>query len=200
MIKAIIFDAGGVIIKEGSHLDVISEYFDSKDKQKLWQKLNQMAGPLCRGKITEKEYWKKVAKSEGIDSKKIPDNLWVKGYKKHTEINSELMRLIKNLKTNYTVILLSNTIKSHVKINKKRKLFDPFDDVINSNEVHLSKHDQKIFELVLERNQLESNQCVFIDDIKDFVEIANQIGMHGILYKDIDQLKKKLLEIGVKID
>ncbi|MBU2638889.1 MAG: HAD family phosphatase [Nanoarchaeota archaeon] len=197
MIKAILFDAGGVIIKSGNQINIFAKIFRAKNKHKLWEKINHYVGPLCAGKMSEKEYWKIIAKSEGIDPKNIPDNLWAKNYGKTTKIDHKMMALIKSLRKQYKTILISNTIRPHVIINKKRGLFDNFDDVINSNEVHLSKDTKSIFQLALKRNHLKAEECIFIDDIQKFVDIAKSAGIPGICFRNVSQLKKELSRLGM---
>ncbi|MDD4877669.1 MAG: HAD family phosphatase [Candidatus Nanoarchaeia archaeon] len=197
MIKAMLFDAGGVIVKTGNQISMFARIFRPKNKQKLWEKINHYNGPLCAGKMSEKEYWRIIAKSEGIDPGKIPDNLWAKNYEKTTKIDPKMVSLLKRLRKRYKTILISNTIKPHVIINKKRGLFDNFDDVINSNEVHLSKDTKAIFKLALKRNHLKAKECIFIDDIQKFVDIAKSAGIHGIRFRNVRQLKKELSRLGV---
>lgn len=199
-IKAIIFDAGGVIIEQHNQLDEFAKIFKPSDKQLFWKKIKHYVGPLHKGEISEKEYWKRIANSENIDPKIIPQNLWTKNYEKTTKINKSVVDLIKNLRKNYKTILISNTIKPHVIVNRKRKLFENFDDVLNSNEVHLLKDASEIFKFALERDKLDAQECVFIDDIQKFIKIANSIGIRGILFKNINQLKKELVSLGVNID
>jgi len=197
MIKAILFDAGGVVISAGSQLDKLAKIFKPKNRKEFWKKINEFIGPLCTGKITEQEYWERISKSENFDIKKVPPNLWATDYEKITEINKELISLINNLRRKYKVILVSNTMEVHARINKKRGLFDNFDDVINSNEVHLSKDTPEIFKLTLERNKLKPEECIFIDDIQKFLDVANSIGIKGILFKNVEQLKTELNNLGI---
>src|SRR3990167_3133413 len=105
MIKAIIFDAGGVIIEHGDQLDEFVEIFKPKNKQAFWVKINHFLGPLCKGEISENEYWRRLAESENIDSKTVPQNLWIKGYERTTRINESIVYLIKRLRNNYKMIL-----------------------------------------------------------------------------------------------
>jgi putative hydrolase of the HAD superfamily len=197
MIKAVIFDAGGVIVSMGSQLDEFVKIFKPKNREKFWKKINDYVGSLSSGEITEQKYWERIAKSENINIRNVPSNLWETNYEKGTKINKDIISLIKNLRKKYKTILLSNTIEPHVRINKKRRLFDSFDDVINSNEVHLSKNTTKIFKLALDRNKLKPEESVFIDDIQNFLDIAKSIGIKGILFKDVGQLKKELNNLGI---
>ncbi|MFC1656584.1 HAD family hydrolase [Patescibacteria group bacterium] len=198
-IKAIIFDAGGVIVEHSNQLDDFVKIFKSDDKQKLCKKINHFMGPLRKGEISEKQFWREIAISENIDPQKIPENLWAKNYDK-TKIDKSIIDLISILRKNYKLILVSNTIQSHVVINKKRKLFENFDDVLNSSDLHLSKDDPEIFKLALRRNQLSARECIFVDDMEKFIKIAELLGIHGILYKDINQLKKDLISLGININ
>lgn len=199
MIKTIIFDAGGVVIEQGKQLDEFAKIFKPKNKKEFWKKINHFVGPLCTEEISESEYWRRIAESENVDPKIIPSNLWIKGYEETTRVNPSVVKLIKSLRKKYKMILISNTIKPHVDINRKRGLFENFDDVLNSNEVHLSKDTPEIFKLALKRNQLDANECVFIDDIQRFVKIAKSLGIKCILFKNVGQLKNELRDFGVSL-
>ncbi len=131
MIKAIIFDAGGVIVEHSGQLDEFIKIFKPKNKKEFREKINHFVGPLCKGEISEKEYWKRIADSENIDIKIIPQNLWTKGYEESARIRENVVDLIENLRKNYKMILISNTINPHIDINRKRGLFKYFDDVLN---------------------------------------------------------------------
>ena len=198
MLKAILFDAGGVIITTDSQLDRLAKIFKPKDRDKFRKKINEHHGPLCTGQTTEREYWTKIAESENFDIKKVPENLWSIDYEKITKINKELVSLIKRLREKYKVILISNTMEPHVRINRTRGFFDNFDDVLNSNEVRLSKDTPEIFKLALKRNNLKPEECVFVDDIQKFVDIAVSMGIEGILFKSTNQLKTALRSMGTE--
>lgn len=200
MIKTIIFDLGGVIIDHGNQIDYFVKIFKPKDKKEFWNKINHYAGPLCEGKISEKEYWIKIAESYNIDPVSIPENLWSKNYGDSTSVNNNVIQLIKKLKNKYKLIMISNTIKSHVEINKSRGIFEYFDDVILSNEVKLSKANLDIFYLALKRNSLKPEECIYIDDIKKFVDSADSIGLNGIQYLNYEQLKKELISFSVIVE
>jgi epoxide hydrolase-like predicted phosphatase len=195
--KAIIFDAGGVIIDHKQHLKKLIKIFNPKDKKQFWININKYSGDLSVNKISEKEYWKIIAKLEGKNPKDIPNNLWEIDYEKLTKINKKIINLIKRLKKNYKTILISNTLKSHAKINRKRGLFDYFDDILNSCDVGLTKENPQIFYLAVKRNNLNFNECIFIDDVETFLNVASKLGIKTILFKNFNQLVNELANLGV---
>ncbi len=86
-----------------------------------------------------------------------------------------------------------------MQINRRRGVFDHFDDVLNSCEVGLAK-DAKMLWLAIQRNQLQAEECVFVDDIQEFVDLAESLGIRGILFKSVEQLKEELAKLGVVIE
>mgnify|MGYP001571440141 CR=1 FL=1 len=123
MVKAIIFDGGGVVVNQKSLMKKFIKIFKPKDKEQFLIELNRHIIPLCKNKISEKEFWEKFAKFIKIPSNKVPKNLWTKDYEKLTKIDKRFMQFIKNLRKNYKIGLISNTIKPHVIVSKKRGLF-----------------------------------------------------------------------------
>ena len=118
MIKAIIFDLGGVIVDTTLLVDRIASVFDVYDKKKFWQDMNHEMIPLCRGDINEKQFWKNMSQNYKMDHKKIPANLLRKDFRKLIRLNKELLQLIDKLKEKYKVAVISNIIEYHSKINK----------------------------------------------------------------------------------
>ena len=95
------------------------------------------------------------------------------------------LNFIKQLKASkkYKLILLSNTNELHIDWVKKHvPFFDEFKNCFDafylSQEVHLRKPNRDIFEFVLNENDLTATECLFIDDVKDNTEAANQLGIH----------------------
>lgn len=72
------------------------------------------------------------------------------------------------------------------------EFFEYTDGGIISYKEHLIKPNPAIYELLLERYGLEADECVFIDDLKENVEAAITLGIHGIVFKTYEQAKKEL--------
>ncbi len=189
MIKAILFDSGGVIVYQKLFFKKLNEIFRPKNKKKFWRQINIEAIPLCKNLISEKEYWKKILRLNNKDQSKIPKNLWGEIYENSTKVDRNILNIIKKLKKKYKLGLISNSIKSHEKINKKRKIFNFFDTIILSHKVLLTKDNKRIFELAAKELKVKPKDCIFIDDVKGFVRVAQTVGMKGIIFSN----KKKLI-------
>ncbi|MBI2658842.1 HAD-IA family hydrolase [Candidatus Woesearchaeota archaeon] len=195
MIKAIIFDLGGVIVDLKFVLRRIFRIFNVRNKSKFWQEMNHEMIPLCRGDINEKQFWKNVAKKYNMDHKKIPHDLLSKDFHKLIRLNKELLKLINKLKKRYKVAVISNIIENHSKVNERIGLYKPFDHVVLSYKVKMTKDSSQIFKLAVKKLRVKPKECIFIDDVKKFVKIARLLGMKSILFKNNKLLNTDLNKI-----
>lgn len=198
MIKAIVFDYGGVFGKEfmsvvysetakrtgGSYDTVRSEF-------------HKFLPMLQRGKITMDEFWKVYAQRLNSDPILI-EVIWKKTFESNNRINKEVEDIVKKLKDEgYKVTLCTNTIKAFSETHKRNKDYDIFDFVIVSCDVGMMKPDREIYEFALKNLDVESKECVFIDNELKNVEGARNAGMKAILFENADQLKEELKRCGV---
>lgn len=81
-------------------------------------------------------------------------------------------------------------------------IFQLLDGQVVSGEEHVVKPDPRIFEILLDRYRLLPEECVFTDDRADNVEGAHRMGIHGIVFKNAEQLREQinLLVSGVEGD
>ena len=66
----------------------------------------------------------------------------------------------------------------------RRRLEEHFDVLVISGEVGLRKPDPAIFHATLDELDLPAEACVFVDDLDRNVEVATELGMHGVLHRD----------------
>jgi putative hydrolase of the HAD superfamily len=80
-------------------------------------------------------------------------------------------------------------------------IYDPdaldglFDVAIISGEVGLHKPQAEIYLLAAERLGVEPRMCVFVDDLRENVHGAEQVGMTAILHRDPDATVARLEEL-----
>jgi putative hydrolase of the HAD superfamily len=76
-----------------------------------------------------------------------------------------------------------------------REIFSVF---VSSCFVGLRKPEQGIYRLALEVTQKSPEDCCFIDDRALNLESAQQLGMHTIEMRDVEQLGRDLKKLGVE--
>jgi epoxide hydrolase-like predicted phosphatase len=67
-----------------------------------------------------------------------------------------------------------------------------FDGVVISGEVGLHKPQPEIFRLGAERIGVGAEQCVFVDDLRENCEGAEQVGMTAVLHRGADETLARL--------
>ena len=86
---------------------------------------------------------------------------------------------------------------------KNDEFFSLCTGIVISAHEHVKKPDEKVYRLLLDRYNLNAEECLFIDDDdsgKNY-ETANKIGIKGrrIMPNQAEDVKKLLLEFNVKI-
>ncbi len=108
--------------------------------------------------------------------------------------------LVKKLKGNYKVALLSNqNDEAHVLFEKKFGLPKLFDGQIVSGRVGVKKPDAKIFRILLQNFNEKPEKTIFIDDAVENVDAAKKFGIGAIQFVSIPDLVKDLRNRGIKV-
>ena len=199
-IKAIIFDSGGVIVFYDHMIAVrkMSKIIHAPAK-KIFDILNGEKTNFSRlydlGSRRE-VYWGAMEKELHV---KIPyrkfDKLWCTIFWQ----NKKIFSLIKKLKKNYKIGLISNMGSLHHKyLFKKYHLNDLFDAKTLSYKVKIRKPDSKIFRITLKKLKVKPEETVFVDDISKNVNGARRLGIHGIHFKNNKQSLRELEKLGIK--
>jgi 2-haloacid dehalogenase len=75
-----------------------------------------------------------------------------------------------------------------------------FDGVLLSGQVKLVKPDRRIFEVFLDTFRIDPSRAIFIDDIRQNVQTAVELGMRGVVFKDSAGLRAELTRTGLLAD
>jgi HAD superfamily hydrolase (TIGR01509 family) len=145
-----------------------------------------------RGKISETQFINKML--EVIDHK-IDAETFKKYYADIFSINEDVISLLPILKKNYKLFLLSNTDSIHQKYGwQKYEFLKYFDKLILSHEVGSVKPEEKIYRAVEEASGLPSEEHFYIDDIKEYVDAAINLGWDAVLFEGYEKLVADLNE------
>lgn len=194
--STVIFDLGNVVLyfDHGIICHKLSTQYGI-DEEFVYQKIFQdgIEKEFDEGKLTPQEFTLQCSKSLSItlnitEFKKIWSDIFRE--------NEEVIEIIKELKRNSLVFLLSNTNQWHFEhIKSHFSIIDLFDELILSFNVGYTKPHKMIFRRAVELSQ-GLFPVVYIDDIENHVEAAKQVGIQEVIhYTDTQKLREQLIEL-----
>ena len=205
MIKNIIFDLGNVIINYNQK-KIINNFTEKEEEIKyIYDEI--FHAPewtlMDLGDITNDEAIEIINKRNEFKYEKLTQEFLHEWYKKQP-INRDIVEIAKILKNNgYNLFVLSNMANQTYEYFKNDEFFSLCTGIVISAHEHVKKPDEKVYRLLLDRYNLNAEECLFIDDDdsgKNY-ETANKIGIKGrrIMPNQAEDVKKLLLELNVKI-
>lgn len=197
MLKNIVFDLGNVLVKFDSN-ELIYSFFNERQEEVKSFYFDSLWNEYDQGLYSVEEMIEK-----GV--KQFPElELSIKKLMYHwTEFVIPLkdnVAYIKDLKRlGYNVYILSNIPEDDTKYLRSLGVFDTIDGGVFSYEYKKIKPDPEIFHILLEKYNLKTSECLFLDDRKDNVVAASNLGFETIEVKDsskvIDLIKEKISEV-----
>jgi epoxide hydrolase-like predicted phosphatase len=198
MIKAAIFDVGGVLVRTTDH-----------SFRRHWEReLGLAAGEseeivfnsnmglrAQKGNVTDSELWTWVGQRLNLG-----DQLegFRAGFWAGDNLDQDLVTYIRSLRPSYRTAIISNATDGlRETLNHKFKIADAFDLIIGSAEVKIMKPEHAIYQLTLQRLDLQPDETVFIDDSAHNIVAAKQIGMATIHFKSGVNVPAELARLGV---
>lgn len=113
----------------------------------------------------------------------------------------ETIDTIKELRSKgYRLGLLSNTNEwDHEFGIRSVEVYSLFDAVTVSYQIKAKKPDERIYLDCLKKLELQPEECIFIDDIEQYVIKARKIGMNGINFTSNTDYKDVLYSLGIDL-
>ncbi len=177
----IIFDLGGVILK-GKAKDILKKINLNEEEYNeiihFFDDWNDM--DISNTSIEEK--FNNYNFSNNIKSKY--KDILIRYYELR-DLNVKLLELIKELKKKNKVYILSDNNKDASLYYKS--ILNDLDGYVFSYEYKTIKKDGKLFDILLDKYDLDPKDCYFIDDTLENILVANSKGINTILYEDKDE-------------
>jgi len=197
MIKAVIFDYGGVLISGGGGNEPAESLADFLDisVDAAAAIISALWGDYIAGKLSESEYWAEVEKLYGKPiTKDIQDtrSSW-----EAVAPLPEMIVFIKQLRAKkYTVGLLSNITASTEETIRAGGGYDLFDPCILSCKVGHAKPGPEIYhELLKQLPNIQPEEVLFIDDQQRYLDTAHALGIQTVLAKNSSQIINDVIEL-----
>ena len=201
MIKAIIFDWGGVLIDNPSN-DLMNYCSTSLNvDQNLLEKIfSSYKHAFQKDEITENTLWHKIC-SELHVKKPVSRSLWKDAIKNTFKNKQEIFDLISALKEQgYMIGFLSNTEIPAMEYFFENTYDTYFDVTTFSCAEKTRKPEEKIYTVTLEKLNVKPHEALFIDDKPHYIESAKKLGINGIVFENSDQLQEYLSSLSIRIN
>ncbi len=197
----IIFDLGGVILNiDYKRTERAFKQLGGKRFPQIFTKFKQeqFFNRFERGELTAGDFREAIRKHLKLSlSDEAIDEAWNDML---LDLPAERLQLLKQLKPDYRLFLLSNTNAIHYTafhhiIKKQHDLhsLQPFfEAVYYSNKVGARKPEPAIYRLILDNHDLSPAQTLFIDDSPQHVEGARNVGLQAYHLTQTEQLTEVL--------
>ena len=198
MINTIIFDLGNVIVNvndnklfkdlaavSDKNVFYIKNYYEGSSARKTFE----------RGKIKPKQFYERIARDLNL---KVNFSEFKKLWCGIFTLNEDVARLIKDLKRNFKLVLLSNVDALRFEhIKNSYKIVNIFDEYVLSYKIGHSKPNPIIFINALIKSMTMPYNCIYFDDISQFIYVARLMGIKAFQYKNFDKLLNDLNKFNI---
>lgn len=200
MIKAIVFDIGGVLLRtddRSSRQELESKYHLKPGEADQLVFNSQAAQESTIGRASQKRVWENVAVQLKLSDDELED--FQKIFWANDRVDQELIAFLQECRKSYTTALLSNAW-----VDARETFADQYgliegktvDQILFSYELGLAKPDPQIYHALSEKLECNFNEIIFVDDFIENVIAAQALGIHAIHFSPemdlIDRIKARL--------
>lgn len=196
MIRNIIFDIGGVLLDYSpkTYLDKLNI---EESKRKIINDIifhNLKWKDCLNGFITNSELIEYLVKENQKYKSEIEQILSKENLKYMLPPKQEIIEYYKSLKQKgYKIYLCSNITKdTYNYIKDSFEIIQVADGGVFSCFENISKPNVEMYKKLIEKYNLDIEKSILIDDTKRNMISANDIGLKGILFNNIEDIKKIL--------
>lgn len=200
-IRNVIFDFGGVVVGYDPASYVKKLFGDGPAARYALDTIfsPDVVGSLDLGQTTREAAYAPVmarARADGFEKELtyVRDH-WIEDMMGTKEDTVALVRRLRE--SGYGVYYLTNMPSDLWEIFCARGLRDIFLGGVASFEVHVTKPDRRIYEILLERTGIDPGESVFLDDMERNIRGGEVLGLRGILFTDAAEAERELAGMGV---
>ena len=177
-IKWVIFDAMGVVYEVADDVsDLLVPFLRSKNNKLPLKMIYKSYIKASLGQITSLELW--TALNFGREYPEIENEFLDNWY----TLDPEFMGVAKKLTGKYKFAMLSNDIKDWSNFLRIKFEINRFFNVnIISGDVGYRKPDTKIYDILLRDIDSSAENCIFVDDKLENLQVAAELGINTIRF------------------
>jgi len=200
MIKAVVLDIGGVILRtedRSGRLALEEKYGLPTGGADALVFNSQVAKDSTVGLIGQHQVWDYVSEQLSLTHEELDEfqhKFWL-----GDQIDKELINFLIDLHQDFKTALLSNAwVGARDTFAKQFQLIEgeTADRFLISSELGVAKPNERIYQILAETLNVQFNRILFVDDFIENINAANQLGIQTIHYQPgidlISQIKKRL--------
>lgn len=197
-IKNIVFDFGGVLI-DWSPTYLFSKVFEKEEEMNYflenichgeWNILQDAGRPLAEATLLKQQKYPKYK-----DEIAMYYGRWDEMLGGTIDVNT---KLVEPLKDKYKVYGLTNWSAETLPIAMERyEFFKHLDGIVVSGDEKLVKPDARIYEVLLDRYNINAEESLFIDDNAENIKAAKELGFQTIHYTEDVNLEEVMRDMQV---
>lgn len=198
-IEALFLDVGGVFLSNGwdRHMRLRAADHFGVDQAETDERHHLTFDTYEEGKLSLMEYLHRVYfyQERPFTPEQFRDFMFAQS----TAI-PEMIELIKAVKQRYALRVAAVSNEGRELTAYRIHKFDVMsfvDFYIGSCFVHFRKPDADIYRIALDTAQVAPERVAYIEDRPMFVEVAETLGIRGIVHKDVDSTRQALAAMGL---
>jgi epoxide hydrolase-like predicted phosphatase len=199
MIKAVIFDIGGVLVRTADHSS--RRQWEQKLGLAEWESEtivfnSEMGRKAQTGDITDEALWQWVGQRLRLDEAELA--AFRAGFWAGDVLDTGLAAFIRTLRPAYQTAVISNaTDNLRHALTHQFQIADAFDLIVSSAEEHVMKPDARIYQRTLQRLGRQPAETVFIDDFAHNIQAARELGRATIHFQPDTNVPAALKRLGI---
>jgi putative hydrolase of the HAD superfamily len=200
-IKALFLDIGGVLLTNGWDHNMRARAADKfgLDHEEMNERHHLTFDTYEEGKLSLDEYLDRVVfyEKRSFSREEFKTFMYAQ-----SQPFPEMIGLIGRLKTQHglRIAAVSNEGRELTTYRVQKFGLSAFIDFfVSSCFVHYRKPDADIYRIALDIAQANPDQVIYIDDRALFVEVAQGLGIRGILHKDYETTQKAMDAMGLSL-
>ena len=189
MIKTVIFDLGGVLVRTENKLprqELAEKHGMSYRELSDLVYRTESATLAMVGKVPAGDHQQAILKNLNLplDSfSAFEDEFWG-----GDRLDSHLVDFIQGLRGEYRTVLLSNAWDNLRKLLEGLwKIDDVFDEIFISAEMGLAKPDPAIYKIVIDSLGQDPSELIFVDDFIENIKAAREASINAIHFRNREQ-------------
>jgi glucose-1-phosphatase len=196
--RAIILDLGNVLVFHDNgllfrRLGARAGLSPAEAERRLSGSLNWTAAN--RGLLGAEGLRRDVCGTLGVD---VPPEEFNTLWNSHFTLHEAVLPRVAGLVGRVKLVLLSNTNVLHAAfLRPKLPVLERFDALVLSCEVGAVKPEPAIYQEALRQAGCAPQEAAFFDDLPEFVQAANALGLRGHLFTTADAFDTQLKALGL---